>query len=83
MSETPELTQLTETDPMTREVNHGLMVHWINAKLIDRAHHDVRNSIVIYDSAKTFVAALAKMPDEALTKKLFNAGIRYWSKGIV
>ena len=37
----PELTELTETNPMLQEVNRGLMVHWINAELAARAGHDV------------------------------------------
>lgn len=72
--------------------NRGLMVQWINADLFSRAGHDVRKSIVFYDDARTFEAALTAEDWQALAdagkrevflEKLAAATpIRYWSKGV-
>lgn len=82
-----ELEQIESTDPMLREVNRGLMVHWINRDLVNNAWADVETSIVLYDEARFFVAALppvmGPVPNEGLTKKLLSVGVRFYSTGIV
>lgn len=87
MTDTVELQQLTDTDPMRRQINTGLMVQWINADLINRADHDVRHSLVFYDIDKMFVAALPPIfgptPNEGLVAALLDAGVRFYSTGIV
>lgn len=84
---TAELTPLEGTDPMLREMNRGLMVHWINADLTNRATYDVEKSIVLYDDAKMFVACLPEVmgpvPNPGLSAKLLEVGVHYYSTGIV
>lgn len=84
--------QLTETNPIARQVNQGLMVRWINGRLIERAGHDVRTSIVLYDADKLFTTCLPddwaygedlnNLPQE-VEERLHDADIHFWSKGIV
>ncbi|AAN02103.1 gp49 [Mycobacterium phage Barnyard] len=78
---------IEKTDPMHRELNKGLMVRWINGDLIERANHDVRKSIVLYDDDQTFVGALPAVLGPVLTDelqdKLYSVGVRYYSNGIV
>lgn len=77
------VTELSNQNPMNREINRGLMVAFINADLLNRSHLDVRTSIVLYDGDGDFRYALAEMPDEALMASLQErAGIAYWSKGV-
>lgn len=76
--------QITATDPLLRSINQGLMVSWINADLLNRAHHDIRKSVVFYDEDKMFVTAIPCDPTDDLLSRLFNqTNIRYFSKGIV
>lgn len=83
MAETVVELDLSEVSPMQREVNKGLMVAWINADLINRAQHDVRKSIVLYDADKDFVYAVDKVPDDATFQRLHKAGVRFYSTGVV
>jgi hypothetical protein len=77
-------------DALRRTLNRGVMVAWINADLINRAGCDVRKSIVLWDSERNFVMALAPAITPALfrerlplvTDSMHRAGIRYWSVGI-
>jgi hypothetical protein len=70
-------------DPMREQVNHGLMVAFINARLLERANLDVRKSIVLYDDAGLVEYALPELPDAETLERLYRvSGIRYWSKGI-
>lgn len=86
-SPTPTLAKIEKTDPMVREVNRGLMVHWINADLGNRAGHDVEKSIVLYDEDRMFVGALPAVLGPQLTpevqKVAYEAGVRAYSNGIV
>ena len=84
--------EVTETDVLYREMNTGLMVAWINADLLNRCGHDVRSSIVLYDEDGDFTYAVAPgevsngpRPDEIaqLWPRLWAAGVRSWSRGIV
>ena len=69
--------------PLQRQGNKALMVSWINAKLVERAGHDVRKSIVLYDGDYCFVYALAEVPDEFMLTQLRSmTEVRYFSKGI-
>jgi len=70
---------------MLRQINHGLMVQWINADLMNRAANDVRQSVVLYDSDQMFVAALPAGTSftPGTLENLYELGIRYQSKGIV
>ena len=83
----PVLEELTETNAMMRSVNQGLMVAWINADLINRAGHDVRKSIVLYDEDQMFVQALPAVLGPVLDPKIhelaYNGGVRFYSHGIV
>lgn len=74
----------TELKPMHRELNKSLMVAWINRDLLNRSHHDVRRSVVLYDADKDFVHAMDEVPDEDLLHRLYEATpVRYYSaKGI-
>lgn len=79
----PTVPELTEQNPLCREVNRGLMVSFINADLINRCNLDVRTSIVLYDADGDFLYALAAMPDDATMTALHErAGVAYWSKGV-
>lgn len=83
---TTTLAEITETDVMRVEANHSLMVSWINADLFNRASHDVRKSIVLYDEHKMFLTALppaTSMSEPSISDRLAEFGVRYWSKGIV
>jgi hypothetical protein len=79
--------QVTATDSMLAEINRGLFVQWINTDLLNRAHHDVRRSIVFYDVARMFLWAFAAdsavLTDDAALDTLWSAGARTFSKGIV
>ena len=84
--------QITRTDAMLAEVNRGLMVQWINHRLSDRYMHDVRKSVVLYDEHRMFATALDadELPgiavaagNQAALTALSEAGIHYWSIGIV
>lgn len=81
------ITLLDSTDMMLRQINHNLMVQWINQDLLNRCENDVRNSTVLYDADKVFVAALpAHVPESAIwtgTTLLRERGIRFYSRGIV
>lgn len=86
------ITQLTRTDAMLSEINRGLMAQWINADLLNRASHDVRRSIALYDDHQMFVTAfdpdgipsLAVLAgNQAALDALHDAGVAYWSVGIV
>jgi len=79
------MVEITETDPMRRQINRDLMVAWINANLLNRAHHGVCTSIVLYDDAKTFITAVDPEQWEinAIRETAYSAGARYWSQGIV
>jgi len=82
MSDT--VTEITADDlsAMQREVNRGLMVHFINADLTSRAALDVRTSIVLYDESKTFVYATDSLPDPPTLQRLASTtAIRFWSSG--
>lgn len=87
MSTITKLTELTETSPMNREINRGLMVWWINQDLVERARLDVRKSLVLYDEDKVFYGALdyddLTVVIVTYHAKLYDAGVRYYSKGIV
>lgn len=76
--------------PMRRKVNKGLMVAFINRDLLNRAKLDVRSSIVLYDDAGVFEAAIDPTTwesfvahDVAVQALHDQSGIHYWSKGIV
>ncbi|MCV6988687.1 hypothetical protein H7I87_00445 [Mycobacterium timonense] len=72
----------SELSPMQREVNRGLMVAFINAGLLHRAHLDVRRSIVLYDESATFAYATDELPSDNQLKALYeSSGVRYWSRG--
>ena len=76
--------EVTETDVLYREMNTGLMVAWINADLLNRASHDVRKSIVLYDMDGDFVYAAGSLfTVEGMWAELWAAGVRSWSRGIV
>lgn len=78
--------EITQTDPLRREANTGLMVDWINANLLDRASHDVRKSIVLYDENLLFIMALPEgiTLTEGQRRELFDkTPVRFWSKGVV
>jgi histidinol dehydrogenase len=80
------LERIDSTDPMLRMANHSLMVAWINYDLLNRAHHDVGRSVVLYDSDKMFMSALPQsidMTEEKTLEALEKAGVRFWSWGIV
>ena len=73
-----------DISPMQSEINHGLMVRWINQDIFVRAANDVRKSFVYYDKDKDFVFATVNELSEEGKKALEEAsGVRYWSKGIV
>ena len=77
------LTELPEQDLMNRQLNRGLMVAFINRDPANRAHLDVRKSIVLYDANGGFLYALPDMPDENAQAALkAQTGVTYWSKGI-
>jgi hypothetical protein len=70
-------------DMMHMTANKGLMVHYINADLMNRAHLDVRESFVFYDDAGLFEMALSNMLNANALQRLYDhSNIRFWSKGI-
>jgi hypothetical protein len=76
-------------DAMRRAVNKGLMVAFINRDLPGRAKLDVRSSIVLYDDAGVFEAAIDPATwesfiahDVAVQALHDQSGIHYWSKGV-
>lgn len=92
MTATTGVTKLNRTDPMLAEINRGLMVSWINADLFSRGHHDVRRSIALYDEHQMFVTAFdpdgipglaVQAENAAAMAALVDAGVRFWSVGIV
>jgi len=82
MSTTVTEIAVTDLSAMQREVNEGLMVHFINNDLVNRASLDVRTSIVFYDSDKVFKYATESLPDpETLQRLAESSSIRFWSSG--
>lgn len=79
------ITEVTATDPMRREINHNLMVAWINADLLNRCDRDVRRSLVLYDADGVFMYACPPCfePNDAAWAAFTEAGARTWSRGIV
>jgi hypothetical protein len=76
------LEEITETNPMQKEMNKGLMVMWINK--MGAYHNDVRKSFVYYDADKDFVSASTIPLGGPGAENAFKIlGIKYWSKGIV
>lgn len=76
--------EVTDTGAFVRTVNQGVMVAWINADLLNRASHDVRKSIVLYDVDGDFVYAAGSLfTVEGMWAELWAAGVRSWSRGIV
>lgn len=88
MSENTERTavaklDLDEVSVLQRQANEALMVAWINADLMNRAHLDVRKSVVLYDGDKDFVAATTTaLSDETLRALAERTIVRYWSVGV-
>lgn len=81
---------VTKIDPvdlslLQREMNKSLMVAWINADLLNRAGHDVRKSIVIYDADQLFLTAcrVETWEDPSTPSLAYDLGGRFWSKGAV
>lgn len=85
MSEELTVTEITETNPMQRELNKGMAVAWINDDLATRARIDIRSSYFFYDEDKDFYpfALTLKVNDDVLPILAEKTRIRYWSKGIV
>ena len=82
MSRVVEQIDPTELGELHRYGNKALMVAWINADLLNRAHHDVRTSVVLYDEDKDFVFALRDVPDQVALQELYErTTVRYYSVG--
>lgn len=82
MADTVTEIDVDELAEMQREVNRGLMKHFINADLLTRAALDIRRSIVFYDQAKTFTYATESLPDAATLQCLAETtSVRFWSRG--
>ena len=82
MSRVVEQIDPTELGELHRYGNKALMVAWINADLLTRAHHDVRKSVVLYDADKDFVFALTEVPDEVALQALYDrTTVCYYSVG--
>lgn len=85
---TQQVTTIVELPPDMRDMMHmtankGLMVHWLNADLMNRAHLDVRESYVFYDDAGIFELALSNMLNANALQRLYDhTSIRFWSKGV-
>jgi inosine/xanthosine triphosphate pyrophosphatase family protein len=74
---------LSRLEAMHRSVNKMLMVEWINADLPNRASHDVRKSIVLYDDCGMFVSALKELPDDELLQQIGErTSVRFYSEGV-
>jgi hypothetical protein len=55
-----------------------------HADLFNRAHLDMRKSIVLYDEAGVFEVVLGVMPNACLLQRIYEeTNVRYWSKCIV
>lgn len=79
------LVEREASSALTRSVNQGLMVTWINRDLTNRFWADVEKSIVFYDADGLFeTAGPAELElTESLQTALYDRGVRSWSKGIV
>lgn len=82
------ITQITKTDAMMQTINREMMVAWINHDLLNRASHDVRKSIALYDEDRFFMKALhADSVEGLLVQSGANMSpsldVHFWSKGIV
>lgn len=70
-------------DEMRQEINRGLMVHFINADLLNRCNLDVGRSVVLYDDVGVFEYAVPALPDADGLQRLYNeTAIRYYTVGI-
>lgn len=85
MSDELTVTEITETDPMRRKINHECAVAYINADLLNRSHLDVRTSQIFYDEDKLFCNLMlsTNVNEEVLPTLAAKTNIRYWSQGIV
>ena len=80
-----EINPQVDLSPMMRETNKGMMVRFINDNLLSGgAALDVRRSVVLYDEYKMFKHAMAELPNELVLKALREqAGVHYWSRGVI
>jgi len=79
------LTELktADIDAMRRQANRGLMVAFINADLFNRAHLDVRRSVVLYDADGLFEYAMPALPDADTQRALVErTNVRAYSIGV-
>lgn len=69
---------------MQRTMNRHLAIAWINARLIERAHHDVDTSIAVYDKDLDFVAFIDEhLFDDLMEYRLrTETHVRSWSIGV-
>lgn len=76
--------QPQDLNPIQRHFNRHAAVQWINARLIDRAHHDVGRSIAVYDADRDFVALIdADVFDGTMMFRLATeTHVRFWSIGV-
>lgn len=73
----------SKMEALQRAMNKMLMVEWINADLPNRASHDVRKSIVLYDESRMFVSALKDLPDDELLQQIGErTSVRFYSEGV-
>lgn len=84
MSGTVTKVDATAFSELHRHGNRALMVAWINADLLNRAHHDVRKSVVLLDGDKDFVCAVDEVPYAVVLQELYDkTPVRFYSeKGI-
>lgn len=70
-------------NPMRRSMNRALMVRFISADLIARAHLDVSTSAAFYDASGTFVYATHALPDADTLARLHAATrIHFYTMGL-
>lgn len=81
-----EKLNVQDLSPLSRKANEALMVAFINNDILARAGLDVRTSIALYDSDRTFKYAVTPAVFEGLTDEdkgeLGRHGVRYYSTGV-
>jgi hypothetical protein len=81
MSTVVELPAEFRDNRLCRSVNTAMFREFINT--FNRAHLDIRKSVVFYDNLGVFVYAVPELPDAKTLDYLFNqTDVRYYTKGL-
>jgi hypothetical protein len=83
MSTVAELPAEFRGNRMCQSVNTAMFRAFINTNLFNRAHLDIRKSVVFYHDLGAFVYPMPELPDAKTLEYLYNqTDVRYYTKGL-